>query len=129
MHTDSSLGILEDSTRVLGHEIRHFAAVTCQSFKTRETQAEYEARKRAEERRISTTQPQTNQSHGAGSGTVTSSGRRDRQFNLKTVKLHFLGDYVWCIRWFGTTDSYTTQIVSHLMFLLCLFEFILDITY
>jgi hypothetical protein len=31
------------------------------------------------------------------------------------VKFHFLGDYVRHIRLFGTTDSYSTQIVSKLM--------------
>lgn len=33
-------------------------------------------------------------------------------FNLFTYKLHALGDYVSTIRLFGTTDSYSTQIVS-----------------
>ena len=28
-----------------------------------------------------------------------------------TVKFHFLGDYVHHIRKFGTTDSYSTQLV------------------
>jgi hypothetical protein len=31
--------------------------------------------------------------------------------NLHTIKLHFLGDYVQHIRTFGTTDSYSTQLV------------------
>jgi len=39
-----------------------------------------------------------------------SPGRR-RGLNLFTVKLHFLGDYVRHIRLFGTTDSYSTQLV------------------
>ncbi|KAG5637871.1 hypothetical protein H0H81_002834 [Sphagnurus paluster] len=30
-------------------------------------------------------------------------------FNLHLIKLHALGDYVEFIRWFGTTDSYSTQ--------------------
>ena len=32
--------------------------------------------------------------------------------NVFTVKFHFLGDYVRHIRLFGTTDSYSTQLVS-----------------
>ena len=36
---------------------------------------------------------------------------RKRGLNLFTVKLHFLGDYVRHIRLFGTTDSYSTQLV------------------
>jgi hypothetical protein len=45
----------------------------------------------------------------------TSSGklnRRVKHFNLLTYKMHALGDYVSTIRQFGTTDSYSTQIVS-----------------
>jgi hypothetical protein len=34
-----------------------------------------------------------------------------KQFNLNTYKFHALGDYVSMIRMFGTTDSFTTQVV------------------
>ena len=36
---------------------------------------------------------------------------KKKGLNLFTVKLHFLGDYVRHIRLFGTTDSYSTQLV------------------
>jgi hypothetical protein len=39
-------------------------------------------------------------------------GPRPKSFNLFTYKLHALGDYVQSIRAFGTTDSYSTQLVS-----------------
>jgi hypothetical protein len=39
------------------------------------------------------------------------SGAHLRTFNILTYKLHVLGDYAASIRLFGTTDSYTTQIV------------------
>ena len=35
-----------------------------------------------------------------------------KAFNLFTYKHHALGDYQWTIPRFGTTDSYSTQIVS-----------------
>ena len=38
-------------------------------------------------------------------------GVRPKAFSLLTYKLHALGDYAASIRLFGTTDSYTTQIV------------------
>jgi hypothetical protein len=47
-------------------------------------------------------------SAGAGPGP---SGARPKAFNMQTYKLHALGDYVSSIKMFGTTDSYTTQIV------------------
>ena len=45
------------------------------------------------------------------SGGARTYGARPRTFNLLTYKLHALGDYAGSIRLFGTTDSYTTQIV------------------
>jgi hypothetical protein len=44
--------------------------------------------------------------------TPSASGQgKKKGLNLFTVKLHFLGDYVRHIRLFGTTDSYSTQLV------------------
>jgi hypothetical protein len=36
-----------------------------------------------------------------------------KNFNLSTYKWHALGDYANAIRRYGTTDSYSTQTVSH----------------
>ncbi|OJT12089.1 hypothetical protein TRAPUB_11362 [Trametes pubescens] len=44
---------------------------------------------------------------------VTASRQWRQVFNLKVVKLHFRSDYVWSIKQFGTTNSYTTQIIVH----------------
>jgi hypothetical protein len=38
--------------------------------------------------------------------------RQPKGFNLNTYKFHALGDYTAAIRQFGTTDSYSTEIVS-----------------
>jgi hypothetical protein len=35
-----------------------------------------------------------------------------RKFNLATYKTHLLGDYIKSIHMYGTTDSYSTQLVS-----------------
>lgn len=53
--------------------------------------------------------PSTNHSQGQPSG--PSPRGNAKGLNLFTVKLHFLGDYVRHIRLFGTTDSYSTQLV------------------
>ena len=45
-------------------------------------------------------------------------------FNLKMYKFHAIGDYEWMITQFGTTDSYTTQIVCSTVSLLFLHLFI-----
>jgi len=39
--------------------------------------------------------------------------RKPKHLNLQTYKYHALGDYVSAIRRYGTTDSYSTQPVSH----------------
>ncbi|CDO68696.1 hypothetical protein BN946_scf184652.g23 [Trametes cinnabarina] len=103
MHTDASLDLLSHSTTVLGRSLRYFAEVTCMAFDTKESKAEYAARQRALARRKSV--------NSANSTALV--GRRPRTFNLKIIKVHFLGDYVRCIKHFGTTDSYTTQIGEH----------------
>ena len=41
----------------------------------------------------------------------SSSGRKPMTLSLSTIKYHFLGDYVQHIRQWGTTDSYSTQLV------------------
>ncbi|TBU38655.1 hypothetical protein BD309DRAFT_1083909 [Dichomitus squalens] len=106
LHTDTSVRLLDNSTTILGRALRNFAAVTCAAFDTKETQSEYAARQRAQARNMRrgghTSQPQT-----------VSTGRRHRTLNLRTVKWHFLGDYVRFIKRKGTTDSYTTQIGEH----------------
>ncbi len=149
LHSETSVRLLDDTTTVLGHELRHFANVTCLHFRTRETQAEYEKRKRTEARRqhtaaqtlggsssgralpsapapVSGPPPPTALTSASGpapptapaltstasTATVPSSGRRPQTFNLSTIKMHFLGDYTWFIKSIGTTDSYTSQIVS-----------------
>jgi hypothetical protein len=44
---------------------------------------------------------------------IPKQSRRRKSFNLHTYKFHVLGDYVTSIRRFGTTDSYSTEPVSH----------------
>jgi hypothetical protein len=52
MHTDSSLNVFRELTRVLGDSLRFFADETCTHFKTLETPSEYQARNRATARRL-----------------------------------------------------------------------------
>ncbi len=79
--------------------------MTCPGFKTFETDREYNTRRRATELRVS-------RQHGNTAPSNNLSGKRQKTFNLTTYKLHSLGDYVVAIKTFGTTDSYSTQIVS-----------------
>lgn len=95
IHTDSSLRLLDITTTALGAGLRHFVGVTCPQFKTVETGSEYSKRCRRQ----------------TANASRESVGRQPKTLSLKTIKLHFLGDYVECIKSFGTTDNYTSAIV------------------
>jgi len=56
-------------------------------------------------------------SHALGKGENEAPVSKLRKiFNLCTYKLHALGDYVAAIARYGTTDNYSTQVVSHLVY-------------
>lgn len=110
MHTDDTLRIMESVTEEVGNEIRRFSDEACPSFSTRELQREAECRIRLQVRKKSNTSPHSNV-QGAPSN---ANGRRPKVLNLRTYKLHALGDYTAQIRLYGTTDSYSTQPVCHI---------------
>ncbi|KIK40326.1 hypothetical protein CY34DRAFT_87549, partial [Suillus luteus UH-Slu-Lm8-n1] len=102
LHSDETLILLEKSLRRLGAQLRKFSKFTCSAFRTFELPGEIAARHR-------------NQNHTSESQpSMKAAGPRPKSFNLFTYKLHALGDYMQSIKVFGTTDSYTTQIVSTL---------------
>jgi hypothetical protein len=108
MHTDISLNILDKETARIGTEFRTFANKTCSSFQTRELCRETEARK-CRQLKKKLAPPQT-ASHSTAKN-LEGDGRRVKTFNLDTFKFHSLGDHAKTIRWLGTTDSYSTEIV------------------
>jgi len=87
LHTDSTLDLLESVTREFGRLTRQFRDKTWDKFNTVELPREAGARK----------------------------GGAKKKLNLNTYKFHALGDYVATIRLFGTTDSYSTQLVSSIL--------------
>ena len=95
LHSEDSLKLLELSLKQLTTQLRRFVNVTCAAFETKELPVEAAARWRREKTQVK-----------------NSSSPHPKSFNLLTYKFHALGDYVQTIRLFGTTDSYTTQIVS-----------------
>lgn len=102
IHTDSTVGTLQDLTRAFGFLIRSFAKKICPYYETRELPCEEAARVRRRNKKSSRGQAPT--------PTVT--GKLTKTFQLLTYKLHAMGDYVWHLIHFGTTDSYSTQTVS-----------------
>jgi len=100
IHTDTSLRLLDTATTALGNALRYFAWVTCPEFNTFETAGEYNKRQRQQAATTTSSAP------------PPSTGRQPRTFSLGTIKLHFLGDYVSCIKTFGTIDNYNSALVS-----------------
>ena len=107
MHTQSSLKHLESLTRELGHLMRTFRNLTSW-FKTKALSHEIEAQKRAQAR------AKPPKSSGCSGVAASSSVQQKKKLNLFTPKFHALGDYVQTIQKFGTTDSFSTQVVWNL---------------
>ena len=127
LHTESTLDYLDASTKSIGQQLRHFYNFTCPAYETVELPKEAAARGRRKQvtKTASTTDRQPAKAVGSDvispemvpkpsttSLLTKSTTRRKRTFNLNTVKAHFLGDYSRTIHLFGTTDSYSTQMVS-----------------
>ena len=100
IHTESTLKLLETSTTVLGQELRRFVKKVCNRFDTRELPKEEAARGRRAAQML------------PAGGINSIPGKLSKKLNLNTYKVHALGDYANTIRHFGTTDSYSTQLVS-----------------
>jgi hypothetical protein len=116
MHTDVSLDIMDDATVKLGQQTRKFQAITCKSFQTHELAREAEARMRRQSRKQATNVQNNRPLIPAANQTdanPTKLKKKIKSLNLNTYKFHAMGDYVNSIRLFGTTDSYSTQIVSN----------------
>lgn len=109
MHTTSSLSVMDDATTLLGSTLRSFQAVTCSAWPTTETAAEQAARARAYARWF---EKSTHPGPSVNPGPL-GQGRCPRTFNLKTIKIHFLGDYVSQIPLVGPADGHSTAVVSH----------------
>lgn len=119
MHTEDTLQHLEKVTVTIGRELRSFRDSSSAAFVCKELPGETMRRARHQRKK-------KRQANGISEPTLISSSDitspapeitpellpKIKRTNLLTYKLHALGDYVSTIRLFGTTDSYSTQIVS-----------------
>jgi len=103
IHSDSTLGFLEETFKILSKQLRKFRDSTCAAFVTVELPKEKAARQRKFAK--------------SNNAPPDSSVPRVKRFNISTYKFHAMGDYVQTIKLFGTTDSFTTQIVSSISLL------------
>ncbi|KAG1816390.1 uncharacterized protein BJ212DRAFT_1209724, partial [Suillus subaureus] len=101
MHSETTLSVLDKTFKCLSCQLRNFHDFTCTAFTTMELPKE-------------TAAPQCKAAHqhpGIGNPDPRSGGRKAKKFNLNTYKFHAMGDYLQTIQLFGTTDSFTSQIV------------------
>lgn len=112
MHTESTLTHMEQVTKTLGYELRQFSSVTCAAFKTKETPKEADARNRRRNQKRATEDAARSKPPDETNSQRRSNESKPKTLNLFVYKIHALGDYPSTIRLFGTTDSFSTQIVS-----------------
>lgn len=131
LHSDLTLDILEQQTTDLGERFRQFKQKVCPSYQTQELDHEVGARSRRQAKEAAkwarTSNPHGPKRASQGSNTKgkekasleqsqnvpgPKQPRKKKSFNIQTYKFHILGDYVASIRYFGTTDSYSTEPVS-----------------
>lgn len=115
LHSDKTLDFFEDAVISLGDSLREFKRTTCQAYHTRDLPKETAARGRQKAARIEkgkSKPPSKRTKKNNGESQTANQPPKKREFNLATPKLHGLADYPAYIRLYGTSDNYTTQIVS-----------------
>ena len=102
LHTEDSLALLDLALRRLGAQMRKFQQITWTASQAKELPKETARRVRKELADLQS---------GHWKMAVRSESL-PKVFNIDTYKFHTLGDYGKTIRSFGTTDLYSTQVVS-----------------
>ncbi|KAG1835891.1 hypothetical protein DFJ58DRAFT_670212, partial [Suillus subalutaceus] len=100
LHTELTLDSMSQSLTSLTEQLRKFCCQVCDNYDTTELPKERAAWYQREALK-------ENQTTDA-----PSSSPKKKSFNMRTYKFHALGNYVQCIKLFGTTDSFTMQIVG-----------------
>lgn len=107
LHTDSTVGYLSVATTELGTKLCRFVRTTCEAYVTHELPREQEGRARRKRAKAARGTP----GETAPDPLPPTSAKR-KMFNMFTYKLHALGDYLMAILQYGTSDSYSTQVVG-----------------
>lgn len=130
MHTEHTLGAMEKATSAIGRGLRSFRDSSHSAFVVKELPSETTARGRRTQKKwlkstgskvqLPLAPPPASSAPAALTPPAPAAlapparpSPKVKKLNLFTYKLHALGDYVRTIRLFGTTDSYSTQIVCY----------------
>lgn len=112
LHIDDTVDLLDTETKNIGKELRSFLSKTCTYYDTRELKREVDARKRRKARNNAQAGTRVNHPPLEAEATTEADEPTTKKLNINTYKAHSLGDYARTIRQLGTTDSYSTVIVS-----------------
>lgn len=115
LHTTSTLNRLKAMTKALGKCLWTFSTKVCTQYETKELPREEAARVRRQANAAKKGKSKQTRSNPRGMDSDSTS-RCQKLFNMLTYKLHALGDYVAAIWMFGPSSSYSTQIVSSIIF-------------
>ena len=105
---DTTLRMMETISKALCQALRYFVGVTCPQYKTKELPCEvnaHTARQRAQAARR------------ADANKNVPKTVKGKQFNTSMYKIHCIPNYPDTIQKYGTTDSYSTQMVGYLYFI------------
>lgn len=108
LHSSSTIRSFRIVTTDLGSKARKFIRTTCAIYVTYELPQE-ESRRARRKAQKQAKSPGNNPNPAAAKSSKTR-----KEWNITTYKWHSLGDYADTIVDFGTTDSYSTQIVGHI---------------
>ena len=86
-----------------------YASKVCPEYKTKPLPGEAAAAYRRRAAKGKKPPPAPKQADAPGTKSDASKGSGFKQFNLKTYKIHALGDYADHIEQFGPTDCFSTQ--------------------
>ena len=107
LHTETTVGMLDQVCKALCQALRHFTTVTCPQYTMKELPQEV---------RQCVTCQQTQAMGGCTRPRNTTSSSRTgkmKQFNMSTYKMHCIADYPDAIQKYRTTDLYSTHVVCH----------------
>ena len=113
LHMELTLTSLEISSTRLGATFHKFISITCEAYVMKDLPSEEAARGRRQAALVQKKGISGGQAGLAKKEGKKSSSVREHKYNLSAYKPHAIPDYAPYIRLYGTTDGFTSQVVSY----------------